>query len=117
VTERRRENELLEKNHPPAARFPQPSSERRVLPGEKFGTGTIASVRLRDGVAMIEFDSTEAVPAGSIIRAYHTYFLTNKKTVGDLEVIRTEGNVAIAVPYNGGQLAALTVGDEAIVLR
>jgi hypothetical protein len=101
----------------PASRPIEASKQRRELPGEKFGAGTIGSVRLRDGVAMIEFDSTDGVPPGSIIRAYHEYAFAARKTVGDLQVIRTEGRVAIAVPYNGSELTAFTVGDQAIVLR
>jgi len=95
----------------------QRAGQRRELPGEKFGAGTVASVRLRDGVAMVEFDTADSVPPGSIIRAYHAYAFAARKTVGDLEVIRSEGNVAVAVPHNGTELTALTVGDQAIVLR
>ena len=102
---------------PPAAKPVEATKKRRELPGEKFGTGSIGSVRLREGVAMIEFDTADSVPAGSIIRAYHEYAFAARKNVGDLQVIRTEGRVAIAVPYNGSELTAFTVGDQAIVLR
>jgi hypothetical protein len=102
----------------PAARpIEAAKKQRREIPGEKFGTGTIGSVRLRDGVAMIEFDAADSVPTGSIIRAYHEYAFSARKTVGDLQVIRTEGHVAVAIPYNGSELTAFTVGDQAIVLR
>jgi hypothetical protein len=101
----------------PAAQPIETSKQRREVPGAKFGTGTIGSVRLRDGVAMIEFDTNESLPAGSIIRAYHEYAFAARKTVGDLQVVRSEGHVAIAVPYNGSELTAFTVGDQAIVLR
>jgi hypothetical protein len=101
----------------PIAASKQRAGQRRELPGEKFGAGTVGSVRLRDGVAMVEFDSNESVPPGSIIRTYHAYAFADKKAAGDLEVIRSEGNVAIGVPYNGCQLSSLTVGDQAIVLR
>jgi hypothetical protein len=101
----------------PAAQPLEASKQRREIPGAKFGTGTIGSVRLRDGVVMIEFDTNESLPAGSIIRAYHEYAFAARKTVGDLQVVRSEGHVAIAVPYNGSELTAFTVGDQAIVLR
>jgi hypothetical protein len=101
----------------PASQPLEMSKKPRELPGAKFGTGTIGSVRLRDGVAMIEFDTNDSVPVGSIIRAYHEYAFSARKTVGDLQVIRNDGHVAIAVPYNGSDLTAFTVGDQAIVLR
>jgi len=101
----------------PIAASKQRGGQRRELPGEKFGAGTVGSVRLRDGVAMVEFDSNESVPPGSIIRTYHAYAFADRKAAGDLEVIRSEGNVAVGVPCNGCQLSSLTVGDQAIVLR
>lgn len=95
----------------------QRPAQPRELPGDKYGAGTIGSVRAGDGVVLIEFESASSVPAGSIIRAYHERASAERKAVGDLEVVHSQGNVAVAVPHNGSQVAAFAIGDRAVVLR
>jgi hypothetical protein len=90
---------------------------KRTIPGAQFGTGVVTSVRLKDGLAMLEFDTSAAVPPGSIVRTYHEYALTGRTPVCDLEVVRGEGGMAAAVARSGSELTALSVGDQAVVLR
>jgi len=77
----------------------------------------VTSVRLKDGLALLEFANDAAVPPGSLLRAYHEYALTGKTAVCDLEVVRGEGGMAAAMARQGSELTALSVGDRAIVLR
>lgn len=93
------------------------SADRQPQPGEKFGAGTVASIRLNDGVAILEFAAAEMVPGGAIVRTYHDHTAGDTRAVCDLKVVSTAGGVAVAVPHNGGELSALAIGDQAIVLR
>jgi hypothetical protein len=90
---------------------------RRQIPGAQFGTGMVTSLRFKEGLALIEFANDGAVPPGSVVRAYHEYALTGKKSVCDLEVIRGESGLAAAVARPGSALSALSIGDRAIVLQ
>jgi hypothetical protein len=90
---------------------------QRKLPGAEFGTGIVTSVRLREGLAYIEFDANGTVPRGSVVRAYHEFALTTNQAVCDLEVILSEPGMAIAKPKAGSRIGELAVGDHAIVLR
>jgi hypothetical protein len=90
---------------------------QRTIPGAQFGTGVVKSVRLKEGVAYLEFSSNAAVPPGSVIRAYHEYAITGKTPICDLEVIRDDGGVAAAIARPGSELMNLAIGDRAIVLR
>jgi hypothetical protein len=102
----------------PAKRKPAiPAAAQRTIPGAQFGTGMVTSVRLKDGLAMLEFANDGAVPPGSVVRAYHEYALTGKTAVCDLEVVRGEGGLAAAVARSGSELTALSIGDRVVVLR
>ena len=102
----------------PAAPLPAKNkTSMRQLPGSQFGTGVISSVRMKDGMAVVEFDTQAAVPPGSIIRAYHYYALTGKKPVCDLQVVDSAEGRAIAVVNGKSQLTNLAVGDQAVVLQ
>src|SRR5262249_17663324 len=90
---------------------------QRVIPGAQFGTGMVKSVRLKEGVAYLEFVSDAPLPAGSVIRAYHEYALSGKTPICDLEVVRDDDGLAVAVARPGSDLTYLAVGDRAIVLR
>jgi len=90
---------------------------QRIIPGAEFGTGMVKSVRLKEGVAYLEFSTDAPVPAGSVIRAYHEYAISGKTPICDLEVVRQEGGIAVAVPRSGSELINLAVGDRALVLR
>ena len=90
----------------------------RVLkPGAEFGIGMVKSVRLKEGVAYLEFSNDAPVPAGSVIRAYHEYAISGKTPICDLEVVRVEGGLAVAIARPGSELINLAVGDRALVLR
>jgi hypothetical protein len=89
----------------------------RQLPGAEFGTGSVASIRLKDGTALIEFNTDSSLPAGSLLRVYHQYALVAKKAVCDLQVIESENGKAIAVAHGSSQLSDLAVGDRAVVLQ
>jgi hypothetical protein len=89
----------------------------RQLPGAEFGTGTVTSVRLKDGIALIEFDTDTSLPAGSLLRAYHQYALVGKKAVCDLQVVESENGKAVAVARGKSQLSDLAVGDRAVILQ
>ncbi|MEX2176532.1 MAG: hypothetical protein WD872_19360 [Pirellulaceae bacterium] len=93
------------------------NTAERKLPGAEFGTGVVTSVRMRDGLAFLEFQDNATVPPGSVLRAYHEYALANRKAICDLEVVRTQPGAAIARPRAGSQIGELSVGDQAIVLR
>jgi hypothetical protein len=101
----------------PAAHQPQLRQVRRQLPGAQFGAGVVTSVRMREGLAHLEFNTNASLPRGSVIRAYHEFALTSEQPVCDLEVILSEPGMAIAKPKNGSRLGALSVGDCAIVLQ
>jgi hypothetical protein len=89
----------------------------RQLPGAEFGTGSVTSVRLKDGMAVIEFNTDASLPAGAVIRAYHQYALVAKKAVCDLQVVESENGKAVAIAYGRSQLSDLSVGDRAVVLQ
>jgi hypothetical protein len=89
----------------------------RKLPGAEFGTGTVMSFKLKDGLALIEFNTDSSLPAGSVLRVYHQYALVAKKAVCDLQVIESEHGQAVAVAYGRSQLSDLSVGDRAVVLQ
>jgi hypothetical protein len=103
-------------DQPKRSKAAVPSAQRQI-PGAQFGTGMVTSVRIKEGVALLEFANEAAVPPGSVLRAYHEFALTGKTAVCDLEVVRGEGGVAAAVPRSGSELTALSIGDRAIVLR
>jgi len=90
---------------------------QRVIPGAQFGTGMVKSVRLKEGVAYLEFSNDTPVPAGSVIRAYHEYAISGKTPICDLEVLRDEGGLAVVIARPGSELTNLAVGDRALVLR
>ena len=100
----------------PAAKK-QTKSMPRQLPGSQFGTGVVSSVRIKEGTAIVEFETAESVPAGSILRAYHFYALTGKKPVCDLVVIDSGEGHAVAMVNGKSQLTDLSVGDHAVVLQ
>jgi hypothetical protein len=89
----------------------------RQLPGAEFGTGTVTSIKLKDGLAVIEFNTDSSLPAGSLVRVYHQYALVTKKAVCDLQVIESEDGKAVAIAYGKSQLSDLAVGDRAAVLQ
>jgi len=90
---------------------------QRIIPGAEFGIGMVKSVRLKEGVAYLEFSNDAPVPAGSVIRAYHEYAISGKTPICDLEVVRVEGGLAVAIARPGSELINLAVGDRALVLR
>jgi hypothetical protein len=89
----------------------------RQIPGAEFGAGTVTSVRLKDGLALIEFNTDASLPAGSLLRAYHQYALVSRKAVCDLQVIESENGKAVAVANGKSQISDLAVGDRALVLQ
>jgi len=89
----------------------------RIIRGAKFGTGMVAAIHLKEGVALLEFAGEAAVPPGSIVRTYHDFALSSNTVVCDLEVVRGEAGLAAAVARPGQQLKNLAIGDRAIVLR
>jgi hypothetical protein len=93
------------------------STGPRQLPGAEFGTGTVTSVRIKDGMALIAFNTEGSLPAGSVVRAYHQYALIAKKAVCDLQVVESENGKAVVVAYGSSQLSDLSVGDRAVVLQ
>lgn len=93
------------------------SGGERKIPGQEFGVGRVTKIRMKDGLAIIEFSGETSVPAGSIVRAYHEYALTGKSAVCDLEIVDGQVGNAIAVARHGSELGSLTVGDHAIVLQ
>lgn len=95
----------------------QTKSMPRQLPGSQFGTGVVSSVRMKEGTAIVEFETAESVPNGSILRAYHFYALTGKRPVCDLLVIDSGEGHAVAVVNGKSQLTDLSVGDHAVVLQ
>jgi hypothetical protein len=103
-------------SNPPKRAKPVPVSERK-LPGAEFGTGIVTAVKLKEGVALLEFSDTADIPPGSVLRAYHDYALSGRSAVCDLEVIRGEGGMAAVFARSGSDLTKLSVGDRAIVLR
>jgi hypothetical protein len=89
----------------------------RQLPGAEFGTGSVTSIRLKDGTALIEFNTDSSLPAGSLVRVYHQYALVAKKAVCDLQVIESENGRAVAIAHGRSQLSDVAVGDRAVVLQ
>lgn len=89
----------------------------RQLPGSQFGSGTISSVRIKEGTAIVSFETAQSVPAGSIIRAYHYYALTGKKPACDLIVVEGGEGQVTAIPNGSSRLTDLSVGDQAVVLQ
>jgi hypothetical protein len=96
---------------------PAKATAKRVAPGAKYGAGVVRSVHLKDGIALLEFESDSELPPGSIVRAYHEFALSGKTAVCDLQVVRGENGTAAAVARSGSQLTHLSVGDHAIVLQ
>jgi hypothetical protein len=120
VSSRRSANQTAPAPKAPAAAKPKPNQHSKVehkLPGDEFGVGTISSVRFKDGLAIVEFGGERAVPAGSILRAYHQFALTGNSAVCDLEVVDGQQGQAIAIARRGSQITSLTVGDRAVVLQ
>jgi hypothetical protein len=103
-------------DQPAKSTRPKPATPRQI-PGAEFGTGTVTSVRLKDGLAVIEFNTEASLPAGSVLRAYHQYALVAKKAVCDLQVVESENGKAVAIVYGRSQLSDLSIGDRAVVLQ
>jgi hypothetical protein len=112
-----RQSENAAPQKPAATKKAARAAAQRKLPGQEFGVGTVTSVRFKEGLAILEFENSALVPAGSIIRAYHEFALTGKSPVCDLEVVDGGDGRTVAVARSGHELTTLNVGDRAIVLQ